>query len=42
MNNYKLYKGAWVAEDPINEQHLTDTECANLLNEGGVFSKKRF
>ncbi len=42
MNNYKLYKGAWVSKDPINEQHLTDNECANLLNRGGVFSKKRF
>lgn len=42
MNNYKLYKGAWVSEDPVNEKHLSDNECANLLSGGGVFSKKRF
>lgn len=39
--NYKLYKGAWVAEDPLHEAQLTDNECASLLN-GGVFSEKRF
>lgn len=42
MNNYKLYKGAWVSKDPINEQHLTDTECANLLNEGGYLVRNVF
>ena len=36
MYNYKLYKGAWVSKDPINEQYLTDNECANLLNRGGI------
>lgn len=35
MNNYKLYKGAWVSEDPVNETHLSDKESASLLNSGG-------
>lgn len=42
MNNYKLYKGAWVSKDPINEQHLTDNECANLLNRGGYLVRNVF
>lgn len=41
MINYKLYKGAWVAKNPLKETQLTDNECAILLNGGGVFSKKR-
>ena len=41
MNNYKLYKGAWVSKDQVNERQLTDNECATLLNRGGVFCKKR-
>ena len=35
MNNYKLYKGAWVAEDPLREAHLTEDECNAILNGGG-------
>ena len=42
MDNYKLYKGPWVSEDPLHEKKLTDKEQATLLNRGGVFSKKRF
>ena len=42
MNIYKLYKGAWVTEDPQYENQLTNSEIASLLNRGGVFGKKRF
>lgn len=34
MNNYKLYKGAWVAGDPMHETQLTKEECNTLLNRG--------
>ena len=37
MNNYKLYKGAWVSKDQVNERQLTDNECTNLLNGGGIW-----
>ena len=40
--NYKLYKGAWVAEDPLHETQLTDNECASLLNGGGYLVRNVF
>lgn len=33
--NYKLYKGAWVAEDLFHEVELTNNECVSLLSSGG-------
>ena len=36
MDNYKLYKGAWVSEDPLHETKLTDKERTTLLNRGGI------
>lgn len=35
-NDYKLYKGAWVANDPLNEVQLADKQCVALLNRGGI------
>ena len=35
MSNYKLYKGAWVADDSFNETRLSDDEAKCLLNGGG-------
>lgn len=35
MSNYKLYKGAWVADDSFNEKRLSDDEAMSLLNGGG-------
>lgn len=37
MNNYKLYKGAWVSENIFDEKQLSKKECTNLLNKGGYF-----
>lgn len=36
MNNYKLYKGAWVQDNPQNANPLTKSECKELLNWGGI------
>ncbi len=37
MQNYKLYKGAWVfAGDPSKSEKLTHYQCVELLNRGGV------
>lgn len=42
MNNYKLYKGAWVANDPIHETQLADSECSTLLNRGGYLVRNLY
>ena len=42
MDNYKLYKGAWVSEDPLHEKKLTDKEQATLLNRGGYLVRNVF
>lgn len=35
MQNYKLYKGAWVfAGDPSKSEKLTHYQCVELLNRG--------
>ena len=42
MSNYKLYKGAWVADDSFNETRLSDDEAKCLLNGGGYFVRNVF
>ena len=42
MNIYKLYKGAWVTEDPQYENQLTNSEIASLLNRGGYLVRNVF
>lgn len=42
MNNYTLYKGAWISKDPTNEKHLSDNECASILNNGGYLVRNVF
>ncbi len=38
VNNYKLYKGAWIfAKNPCAERQLTVDQCNTLLYRGGYF-----
>lgn len=42
MKKYKLYKGAWVSEDPLHERQLSKDECALLLRRGGYLVRNIF
>ena len=36
MENYRLYKGAWIGIDEKKEMMLTPHECNSMLMKGGV------
>lgn len=42
MNNYILYKGAWLSLDIINEHQLSTEDCTALLNRGGYLVRNVF